>query len=220
MKVFYINLEKRKDRKDHMEKMLSDLNLDYERFEAIRPTIDELKLGKYKKFYEKLVPRFKKYTNTELTHPRVLGNFGCYISHLRIHESQLNNSKPYIILEDDVKITTKTLTKLNQFISDVDYMDWDIIRSMWGSRDAEFVKIRGVHIESKFSDQHPTHKIFGGSHFSVFKNANKIVGYMSSENTFSPDSLYSTCMLNVYHQKFDVSLMNMGSNIPKIELDK
>ena len=59
MKIFYINLKKRADRKDHMERMLSNLNHDYERFDAICPTIDEIKFGIYKKFYDKRVVDLK-----------------------------------------------------------------------------------------------------------------------------------------------------------------
>ena len=214
MKVFYINLKKRKDRKDHMEEMLSNLNLDYHRFEAIRPSIGEIKFGKYKKFYEKSCPRFKDFVNTEVSHGRAIGVFGCYISHYMIHTSQVGIEEPYIILEDDVKITENTIKELKEIIANEKYEDWDIITSKWGS--VRFVrKFEGVHIDSKFSDQHQSHEIFGGSHFVVFKNAKKIVNYMSTENVMAVDSVYNTCMLNVYHAKLDVSLMRMGTNIPK-----
>lgn len=217
MKVFYINLKKRKDRRDHMERMLSNLNLDYERFEAICPTIGEIKLGMYKKFYEKSCSRFKKYVNNEVTHPRAIGVFGCYLSHLNIHESQLENNNPYMILEDDVKITAKTLSQLNDFISNEKYKDWDIIRSLWESTN-EIEKIRTVNPESKFSNQYPTKGLWGGSHFSVFRNAKKIVNYMSSENLIALDSVYSTSLLNVYHSKFDVKLPDFETDIPKINI--
>ena len=39
MKVFYINLEKRKDKKDHMEAMLSNLNLDYDYIIMAKPAL-------------------------------------------------------------------------------------------------------------------------------------------------------------------------------------
>lgn len=217
MKVFYINLKKCKDRRDHMEDMLSELNLDYERFEAICPTIKEIKFGKFKKLYEKASPRFKKYVNTKQSHPRAVGVFGVYISSLRIHQSQLENPEPYMILEDDVKITAKTLSQLNNFISNEKYKDWDIIRSLWESTN-EIEKIRTVHPESKFYNQYPTKNLFGGAHFSVFRNAKKILNYMSSENLIALDSVYSTSLLNVYHSKFDVELCPFGTNIPKINI--
>tara|TARA_B100002019_G_scaffold287896_1_gene300603 strand:+ start:1248 stop:1913 length:666 start_codon:yes stop_codon:yes gene_type:complete len=216
MKVFYINLKKRKDRKHHMEEMLSNLNLDYERFEAIRPSIKEIKFGKYKKFYERATSHIKEYVNKEKTHARAIGILGVYLSALKIHESQLGNLEPYIVLEDDVKITEKTISQIKGFISDEKYNDWDIIRSLWGSKCTKVKKFKGVHSKSKFTDQNKTHWISGGAHFTVFKNAKKIFDYMYSENVFAIDSLYSTCMLNVYHQKLDVSLLKLGTNIPKI----
>lgn len=215
MKVFYINLETRQDRKNHMERMLSELNLDFERFEAVCPSIDEIKFGKYVKLYEKACPRFKRYADTYQTHPRAIGVFGVYISSLSIHESQLENPEPYIILEDDVEITTKTISQLNKFLSDTKYKDWDIIRSMWES-DNKVKKIEGVHRESKFSEKYDTHGLFGGAHFSVFNNARKIVNYMSSENLIALDAVYSTSILNVYHSKFDVRICPLGTDIPKI----
>ena len=214
MKVFYINLERRKDRKNVMEVMLSDLNLDYERFEAICPTINEIKFGEFKKLYKKACPRLKKYVNTKCTHKRAVGVFGVYISALKIHESQLKNPEPYIILEDDVKITEKTILQIKRFISDAKYKDWDIIRSIWTSNN-KINKIHTVHPESKFSKQYKTHMLFGGAHFSVFRSARKIVDYMSSENVTAIDAVYSTSLLNVYHSKFNVTLRSLGTDIPK-----
>lgn len=221
MKVFYINLEKSKDRKAHMEKMLSELNLDYERFEAICPTIKEIKFGKFKKFYERAVQNLKKYVKLERFHSKAIGAFGCYLSHLSIHESQLSNPEPYIILEDDIKLTKETFSLYKDFISNKVYKDWDIIRSIWYSN-KEVVKIKGVHRNSKFSEKHETHNLYGGSHFCVFRNAKKIVNYLSSENVTEIDALYSTSLLNVYHSKFDVRTMSdaFETTIAKIEWKK
>ena len=216
MKVFYINLEKRTDRRERMEEMLSKLNLDYERFDAICPTINEIKFGEYKKFYERAVPRFKKYVKLEKFHPTATGVFGAYLSHLSIHESQLSNPEPYIILEDDIKLTKKTFPLYNDFISNKAYKDWDIIRQTWNSK-KKVVKIKGVHVDSKFSEKHETHNLYGGAHFGVFRNAKKIVNYMYSENVTEIDALYSTCKLNVYCNKFDISINDPSdSDIPKI----
>ena len=212
MKIFYINLKKRADRKDHMERMLSNLNHDYERFDAICPTIDEIKFGIYKKFYD-MCSRFKKYVNNEVTHPRAIV-FGCYLSHLNIHESQLENNNPYIILEDDVKFTTNSLLQLEKITSN--YEDWDIVRGGFGKRREGPKQFNGVHAESIFSNSFKTHLICGGSHFCVFKNAKKIVDFMDSENVMAIDALYSTCVLNVYYQRMGVCVGGFGTDIPKI----
>ena len=114
-------------------------------------------------------------------------------------------------------ITAKTLSQLNDFILNEKYKDWDIIRSLWGSTN-KINKIHTVHYESKFSNQNPTSNLFGGAHFGVFRNAKKIVNYMSSENLIAIDAVYSTSLLNVYHSKFDVNLRkSLGTDIPKIK---
>ena len=199
-----------------MEKMLSNLNLDYDRFEAICPTINEIKFGIYKKFYDKACSRFKKYVNNEVTHPRAIGVFGCYLSHLIIHESQLENNNPYMILEDDVKFTTDSLVQLEKITSN--YEDWDIVRGGFGRRRSGPKQFNGVHVESMFSNSFKTHKIYGGSHFCVFKNAKKIVDFMDSENVLAIDALYSNCVLNVYYQRMGIRVGEFGTDIPKIEL--
>ena len=114
MKIFYINLQERTDRKEYMEKMLTDLNLEYERFDAVRVSPEIIK-SKYKSFYDNCVPRFKKYINSkdEGVIKRGIGAFGCYMSHIKIHQlMEKENSSPYIILEDDVIITQSTLDEL------------------------------------------------------------------------------------------------------------
>ena len=224
MKVFYINLEKRKDRKDHMEKMLSKLNLDYERFPAICPTIDEIKFGKYKKFYDKACERIKSFADTERQYPRAIGVFGCYLSHFMIHESQASHNKPYIIIEDDASISKDTFTKLNKITCSNNFEDWDIIRSVWEQKvfgvkhlDKDTFTFKGVHEDSKFSKTCKTHNFFGGSHFCVFKNSQKILKYLYSENLMATDSLYSTCKLNVYCSKELSQIAGYSSDIPKIK---
>ena len=197
-----------------MKDMLSSLNVDYERFDAIRPVIDDIKFGKYKKLYERATPRLQKYADTESMHLRAVGIFGCYLSHLKVHESQIGNLEPYIILEDDILVTKETFQKLNEIIPKLE--SWDILRSIWESR-CSISKIQGVHHESIYSKMdRPTHKLDGGTHFSVFRNAQNILDYLYEENVFNIDGVYSTCKLNVYHQKLSVGLCPLGTDIPKL----
>ena len=207
MKVFYINLKKRKDRKDHMEKMLSNLNLDYQRFEAICPTIHEIKFGKYKKLIEeKATPTLKKLVNNKEYNARAIVIVGCYLSHLYVHESQIGNHEPYMILEDDVKITEKTIKELKEIMGNKKYKDWDMITSKYFSTES-VQKIETVPYGSKFRKQYSCFSSKGGgSHFVVFKNVKKIMKFMSSENLLPVDTLYNTCVVNTYHTKLDVSI--------------
>lgn len=215
MKFFYINLEYRRDRREHMETMLTTLGVDYERFNAVQPTFDDIKHGKYKHLYAKFIPRFKNYIDTQTMTRLATGILGVWLSQLNIHQSQVDNSEPYAILEDDVVITQGTLVQLNKMLSWKKIADWDIIRSMWHSSDA-CEKIIDVHDNSIFKKSR-SHTISGGAHFSIFKDASKIANYMLHDHIMSPDCVYSTDILNVYHKRMDVSINNkaFGSDMER-----
>lgn len=207
MKFFYINLESRRDRREHMETMLTTLGVDYERFNAIQPTFDDIKYGKYKHLYTKFIPRFKNYIDTQTMTRLATGILGVWLSQLNIHQSQAGNSEPYVILEDDVVFTQKTLVQLNKMLSWKKIADWDIIRSTWHSGNV-CEKMVGVNHDSIFASFREKHFIAGGAHFCVFKDASKIAKYMLHDHIMSPDCVYSTDILNVYHKHMDVSINN------------
>ncbi len=217
MKIFYINLKDRVDRKEHMENMLTNLNLEFERFPAFRLTPEEIKED-YKLFYDKCVSRFKSYINSKDVKliKRGIGAFGCYMSHLKIHAMMVDKPiKPYIILEDDVIITQKTIDELAELQEELD--TWDMIRSMWHTTD-KLVKMRGVNSESKHARKTEfVHNAFGGTHFTVFNDATKIFNYLLEENLFSIDAVYCTEFLDVYHKKLDVKIYPFESDIPRYE---
>lgn len=220
MKIFYINIKERTDRRDHMEKMLTDLNLDYERFNAVKVDPEIIKT-KYKTFYDNCVPRFKKYIDSkdEGVVKRGIGAFGCYMSHMKIHQlMKKENSSPYIILEDDVIITQSTLDELYMVMSELKD-DWDMIRSTWYSTN-ELCKMKGVNFESKFAKDifKHVHHGYGGTHFTVFRNAKTIINYLLDEYLFSIDAVYYTDHhLKVYQRKLDVNIYPFESDIPKNE---
>ena len=51
----YINLDHSEGRMQHMESMLSPMNLNYVRFSAIKPTRESLIEGEFKSFYDRSV---------------------------------------------------------------------------------------------------------------------------------------------------------------------
>ncbi len=218
MKVFYISLDERTDRKEHMEKMLSNLNLKYERFSAVKASPDVIKT-EYNKFYENCVPRFKKYINSKNKNvvKRGVGAFGCYMSHFKIHKiMEQENTGPYMILEDDVIIRQSTLDELYLLVNKLKD-DWDMIRSTWNCTN-ELIKIKGVNFESRFTkDSSIVHSEYGGTHFTLFNNPKRIIDYLSSENLFSIDAVYYTDYLNVYRKKLNVKIYPFDSSIPKYE---
>lgn len=221
-KVFFINLALRTDRNEFMSSYLGEMGLPYERFDAVCPTIDSLVSphGMHHNFYERATDRFKSYAANPSLHRRATGVFGCYISHYRIHEFAIENDiGNYIILEDDCQIQNSTLDKISAALQNGEIdADWDIIRSCWESS-SRIEKFTASHHESDYSDG-DGHSYFGGTHFSLFKgrSARKIFEHLANDRLLSIDAAYSTDNLNVYHSLFDVSIADLGTDIPKTEV--
>ena len=102
-KTYLINLASREDRLQRAKKRLGDLDIKYERFEAID--------GKTIEHHPHLKP----------------GEVGCYISHLNIlKDAKQNNYQSILILEDDVVFENNMLEK---FYSGYKHIpdDWEMI---------------------------------------------------------------------------------------------
>lgn len=215
MHVFYINLDHRVDRREHMENMLTRLNLDYTRVPAVKPTIDYLRSEEFASMYKKSSEWLKQRVYHKTLHVKVCGMYGAYLSQYKAHKMMENKEGLYIILEDDVVMTENTQPRLNAIINDTKYNDWDIIRSLWDSTD-DIERITGVNMNSKYKTK-DSHNLYGGAHFSVFNNANRMIKFLDDENIYSPDGVYSTDRLNVYHSKLDVRCFGFGSDITDID---
>ena len=93
-KVFIINLKQRTDRKEHMLNQLSQQNIiNYEFFDAIKPTLEEV---------NKWNPKFCYNIHTARPNNYKIGCLGCLKSHLNIMKLALSrNYKRILVLEDD-----------------------------------------------------------------------------------------------------------------------
>lgn len=103
IEIFYINLDRRTDRKEIMEKQLNKLkDIKYQRFSAIdKQKMDFLKYLNQgiidKDNYIKLFKNKKVY-GEYLT----LGGLGCFLSHIELWKISAEKNKFLVILEDDV----------------------------------------------------------------------------------------------------------------------
>lgn len=105
-KVFIINLEHRKDRRDQIIKELKRVGIEnYEFFKAIKPTEEMIHiwhpqfLNPIPKWYEALGNDHTKYR---------IGSLGCMLSHLEIIKKCIeNNYENVLILEDDTMFEIK-----------------------------------------------------------------------------------------------------------------
>ena len=111
MKYYYINLKDSIDRKLSMEKMLSNLNLDYERFDAVNMT--ECKDFTY---------HTKTHGSVKYNPKNNIGQLGCMLSHFSIIEQNKDNEKPFVILEDDIDDEFFTKQWLTEFYRQVNLL--------------------------------------------------------------------------------------------------
>ena len=94
MKVFYINLDKDTDRREHMEKQLTSLGFEYERFPAVDGRNPEIETD----YDEKIALRKNRVALTP-------GELGCAMSHRALYEKIVKENIDYmLIMEDDVKL--------------------------------------------------------------------------------------------------------------------
>lgn len=132
MKTFVINLDERKDRLQHIQKVGKKLKLDLHRISAVKGIdlkMDTLPVSSFVKTSLKLKKRFSKIHLTEY------GEVGCFLSHRKIWEQVQNEGESCLVLEDDAD----PLPQASEYLNRVKESNYDLI-------------ILGIH-EGKFSPQ-------------------------------------------------------------------
>ena len=124
-KIYYINLKRRPDRKNHIEEQLNKYTNNYTRFDAYDGQIldlNNLDNNIIHKNNIKDVLSDKKTMGITLT----LGAIGCAMSHRSIWEKIANsNYEKVLILEDDIEINDN-IYNFNSIYNEVP-KDWDIL---------------------------------------------------------------------------------------------
>lgn len=232
--IFYINLDQDTDKREHMDLMLNELGIKFERYSAIKPEPKDIRSeGQYAEFFSKSkILEARDYFGEKFDHLDIekyqLGTLGCYLSHYKLLEHIYNNHKSLehvIILEDDACLDASTINMTSSLIEEID--EWDMIRSTWSAPDKlELIKyahpLSNCYDESmqgeiykkirSFQKKYPSicpiiHTFCGGTHFQVI-NVNsipKILSYLDSEVLLPIDSLYNTDKLKIYNQKLNAS---------------
>jgi len=214
----YINLKEKKDRDEHMKKMLDFLCISYERFNAIKATsLNGVDIS----------PSYKK---NALGEHQMLANLGLVQGHIKILESRKEEEGILLILEDDVHITSKALKQVNKVMKETfTNREWDIIRpvpdgsqqtsayflGIWErleksqseGKTAALNQISNLVYKhnvctrySKFYKKSFPASFAGGVHFTLINKTSikKILKYIR-EDYFSPiDCMYSTHKLDSY----------------------
>lgn len=113
IKIYYINLAERTNRNKQIITEINKLGqIDYERFDAIKPSLDDIiqskmiKFSKLWNFKSLLDEKDKKY---------VIGASGCKMSHHNVLKNIISKNEDYdyyIILEDDCVFTNNAINEL------------------------------------------------------------------------------------------------------------
>jgi len=215
-KIVYINLDKRGDRRRKIEKVLSRLNVPFERFAAISPTWEDVSEGgKYFDLFNRCDARLKRERNS------IRGRIGCWLSHKTIIDQNIGNDSPVLIVEDDVDFAQEDL---DRFLSRVSLLpeDWDIFRVCWkytwrGRKDfiSEHSKLGNLR---KIADYvfavKKDRQMLGGSHFVLCRNFEKISKIFDGEPIIEADISYTTRGMNSYLTRLvNLKQLRMGSDI-------
>ena len=208
-KIFYINLDSSKDRKDlitfqyYNTKTKGSELPPLQRVSAIYPKKEDVSTGgKYSHLIEKYSDIFQKLYGTDTPHS--LATLGCYLSHKKIYEL-ISQEKPgyYISLEDDITLKPNWYINLQKKLLEVDF-DFDIIRQQWHSGFDKFQKCKKMNIYSKWAKPWNCNEISGGTHFTVInsESAKKVLKHFNEEYIYDMDKVLNTTNLEVFHRKF------------------
>ncbi|XP_017107204.2 glycosyltransferase 25 family member [Drosophila bipectinata] len=119
--IFMINLERRPERRQKMEKLFDEIGLDVEHFPAVDGK--ELNIGVVKQMGITFMPGYEDpYHHRAMT----MGEIGCFLSHYRIWVKMVQQKlKEVLILEDDIRFEpyfrNNAVRVLNQARSVVEY---------------------------------------------------------------------------------------------------
>lgn len=132
--AFYINLDRRVDRRQHCSVQMHKNFSNVTRKRAV-DGLAETEMLDPKRLSDRVVPYYDISENarwdgsiqaTNRTQRMTEGEIGCCLSHLSIWEAQGTGSGPVMIFEDDVVLQPDFVSKAKRFMDRVPN-DWDII---------------------------------------------------------------------------------------------
>lgn len=113
-KIYVINLDRRKDRLEHIKRDCKNANINFERFSAVNGK----ELNKHQEYIDKYIDTSKNLKN---------GQIGCALSHIKIWEDIVKNGySNTVILEDDGFIPNNFNTVLKNSLNSLP-KKWDLV---------------------------------------------------------------------------------------------
>ncbi|CAH8874653.1 unnamed protein product [Trichobilharzia szidati] len=123
--IYFINLQRRTDRRVKMEYMFDQLGMSVKRYEAVDGK--NLSLEKLDELHIKQLPGY-----TDPYHKRSLkyGEIGCFLSHYNIWNEMVSRGyQRVLILEDDLRFIPAFINNLNKVVREADenVPGWDLL---------------------------------------------------------------------------------------------
>jgi len=202
--IFYINLEKRVDRKLNIENNIKIISVNFTRINAI----DGNNLDYEKLLSEKIISNFSLNDFNKKDKQLTKGEVGCYLSHIKSWETFLNTEYKFgLFLEDDIQINKLYFDKVfHNILNEIKTLDFDILflsRNSLGNID--FYK--GKNISKYF---YIPQKIMYGAHSYILsqKCANKFIQYFNIINKIKEAKIIHRLdqfdlMFDYYYQIFN-----------------
>ena len=119
--IFYINLDRRPDRRKHMEKAFADQGLAVTR----HPAVDAKQIVLSDPKYDKHLKHTREWY---LEDPKRQGHFACFLSHMEILKECASRESPFVVIfEDDAQfLGTDFKDRVHENMQNVPD-DWDIV---------------------------------------------------------------------------------------------
>lgn len=208
-KIIYINLRDSKDRNNFFRGQLKKSYINeltgkpsVRRFDAFRPTKNDLDSNKYKFFTDRYSPKFL--SDYGFDSDFSLGTLGCYLSHYHVYDfiSELKEGY-YIVCEDDLILETDWLIHVAR---DIEFAPkgFDIIRQTWECPENYYEIINYHNYCSKFATEKDCSDFTGGLHFQIVNQASckKILAHLDDEYVYPIDAVMTNSELNIYTKRF------------------
>jgi GR25 family glycosyltransferase involved in LPS biosynthesis len=175
--IAYINLEHRKDRREHMEKELAKIGLKANRFEAIR-TVDT---GWNRPPYQTMFHRTR-------------GAIGCYLSQVDVLNGARILGQHAFVLEDDVCFASDFKKRMKYVTNYLDGREWDIFwcgstfhvsPPWWHSGTNIQVPDRGLYRDAECTDDPRIMRTYGSfctyAYIVRFESIGKVVDMLNEQ---------------------------------------
>jgi len=195
--IYYINLDSRGDRREHMEDQLRQFNIPFQRKSAYKfSSYEEAKASP--EFHDYLTSHRVVEHQEERKHGFVIS---CFLSHLSLYKqiAQMNvdgsNGRYFLILEDDVNIPYGWEERFAQKIKSVPY-DFDVLRiGYWAeARDEDRINDDVYMARPPFRTDYGS-LFYAGTHAVVVQSQtiHRLIAKLEGMNIDDADAMLTSC---------------------------